>query len=244
MDHLYKKQQAVSKEARKKIEEITNGMKVMKALAQSNSKEDDAWKGENDRIVNLLLTADAYAMFRHAQAPSKPAPGKKDDVRGDEEFIKLCRDALDLLRRAEALQPDQYVMLQNIGMIYGDPRFDSDNSHIGVARRYFERSTKIKPEDYFGYQNLAGLAVREVYAWGIEFADENAITNAITAANNSLQRRPGNGTVFIILAQLYAVQWSTQTGADKKKSAEAKYEASIANAKKFKARHIEFVCGL
>ena len=226
LHHLYEKQQGVLELARAKIEKITRAV----------AKDDSAWKRESDRLTSLLLSAEGYAMFRHAQAPDKT--GK---VRRDDDFTKLCSDALGKLQDADARQPDQYVVLQNLGMINGDPRFDSRNRLIGTARRYFERSIKIKPNDYFGYQNLAALVVRQAYAWGAEFIDADTIKNAIATANNSLQRRPDNGTVFVILSQIYALQWAVQTDPDQKKAAEALFAASLANAQKVKANPVRIM---
>jgi hypothetical protein len=226
LDDLYAKQKKTSDDARAELKQITA---QARARTAGGDHENGAWKRENDRIESLLLSAEGYAVFRHAQAPDQ-----NGEVRNDEVFGEECRKALANLQEADARQPDQYVVLQNIGMIYGDPRFDSRNTQIDKARSYFQRSVRLKPNDYFGHQNLASLAVREVYAWGVELADAETIKTAIAEAKDSLKQRPDNGSAFVILAQLYALQWAIVADGSKRAN-EAMVAAALADAKKVKA---------
>ncbi len=139
LDDLYAKQVKTSNDARAELKEVTARAPARTA---GRGHENGAWKREQDRIESLLLSAEGYAMFRHAQAPDQN--GK---VRNDEAFGEECRNALAKLQEADARQPDQYVVLQNIGMIYGDPRFDSRNTQIARLAA-IQRSVRLKPDDY------------------------------------------------------------------------------------------------
>jgi hypothetical protein len=196
----------------------------------SSTAVQSAWEKEKNRLESLLLSAEGYGIFRRAQLV------EPDTKAGNENFIARSEDALGKLHQADAKQPGQYVVLQNLGIVYGDPRYDIRNQKIAVARRYFERSTEIKPNDYFGLQSLAVLAVRQGYAWGVDYAEE-PFKSAVGKASESLKVRPGNGTVFVTQAQLATLFWSADVEANKKKW-EASFNTALANAHGVRANPI------
>lgn len=164
---------------------------------------------ERDRIESVIFSAQGYATFRNAQVRTV----------SDEEFRNSCQEALQALNRADALQPHHYITLQNLGMIYGDPRFDPPGNSIETARRLFSRSVKIKPDDYFGYQYLALLAARQGHLRGLSFVKDQmgAATTApikpdgiiyagIESAKHALELTPDNWVVHLVLSQLYALR--------------------------------------
>jgi hypothetical protein len=206
------------------LNDARGALKNVSIFDDASETEKAAWASEKKRIEGVLLAAEGYGTFRKAQF------FYPDTKTGNKDFAKQCEAALQNLQEADSRQPNQYLLLQDLGIIYGDARYDYRNQKIGVAKRYFERSLKIKPDDYFGYQNLAILAVRQAFASGAQL-DSATLDAAITNANKSLESRPSNGTVFVALAQLYALYWSIESDADKKKKWAAAYGSSIENAR-------------
>jgi hypothetical protein len=214
MKLLASKQKAVLLDARAAVQ----------AVKDDGSTADQAtWEKEKKRIESLLLSAEAYRIFRLAQLV------EPDTEQGNKNFIEKSELALRKLHEADAKQPGQYVVLQDLGIIYGDPRFDARNQNIGLARRYFERSLAIKPDDYFGHQSLVVLAVRQGLAWGVDA--EEPFKSAASHAAKSLEQRPGNGTVFLAQAQLAALSWSVESDTNKKKTWQASFNATLASAR-------------
>jgi hypothetical protein len=174
---------------------------------------------DRDRIMSILHSAQGYVRYRFAQVQGETGSTQADK---DAKYRDRCRQALQLLQDADALRPNDYVILQNMGLIYGDARFDPDGSHIETARRLFARSVKLKPDDYFGHQQLAGLAVREAYLWGLEFTDPTVITEGLKSANTARAKRPGEPRVLVLLSQLHSLQAAAQVdGTDPNKENQA-----------------------
>ena len=133
------------------------------------------------------------------------------------ENIVSIGEGRTLLQQADAVQPNHYLILQNLGMIYADPRFDPQGNSIATARRMFDRSIKIKPDDYYGRQQLAALAVRQAYLWGPEFVDSNLINEALRFGNAARELRPESNVTPVLLSQLYALRAALFTDQRKKK---------------------------
>jgi hypothetical protein len=215
MGVLYQKQRKAIRDARRAVESI-------QMPQDASDAEKSAWDREQKRIEGLLLSADGYGAFRHANI------AEPDTDEGNKRFDAQSREARDNIDLADARQPNQNPLLQTLGTIYGHPRFDARNQQIDVARRYFERSLKIKPDDFFSHQNLAMLAVRQAYASGLQISAD-ALKTAIEHVNSSLKQRPGNGPAFVALAQLNALSWLIETDAERKKPWAAAYVAAIEN---------------
>jgi hypothetical protein len=217
------------------LDKIQDGHKA--AVAEANKLRDEisktapkkeVWVSEREKMDSQLNNAEAYALFRYAQARA----------RDDDEFRKHCRTARDLLLRADAVQPNHYLILQNLGMIYADPRFDPLGNSIATARRLFERSIKIKPDDFYGRQQLAALAVRQAYLWGPEFVDRNLIDKALEFGKQARELRPESDVIPVLLAQLYALRAAHSTDESQKKADEALAVASLAAARQAGARPV------
>jgi hypothetical protein len=179
----------------------------------------DEWKRDHERLAADLRNADGYARFRYAQLH------ESDDGR----FREQCRAALAKLIEAQAARPNEYTIIQNMALIYGDPRYDPDGKELDTARALFARSLEIKSRDYFGYEKLATLAIRQAYERGVEFFSLDATKAAITQAEKARELRPSDGTIYALLAQLHTLKWSKTTGADQQEAASL-VEAALALA--------------
>jgi len=179
------------------------------------------WKRDRERLAADLRNADGYAQFRYAQLQ---APD-------DKQFKEQCKAALAKLVEAQAARPNEYTIIQNLALIYGDPRYDPDGKELDTARTLFARSVEIKSRDYYGYQKLATLAIRQAYERGVEFFSLDETKAAITQAEKARELRPGEGTILALLGQLYTLKWSKTTGAEQQDAASL-VEAALALAEK------------
>ena len=205
------------------LQEAGNILKEIDALVNAAPAKErldvEEWKRTRERSVADLQNADGYAQYRYAQRRAA----------NDEEFHKLCTEALAKLSYAQSIRPNEYTIIQNIGLIYSDPRFDPGATELETTRALFARSLEIKSRDFFGYQKLAALTVRQAYQWGLEFLSLDAIKAAIVQAEKARELRPGSGTTFLLLAQLYTLKWSKTATADQAEVASL-VEASLALA--------------
>jgi hypothetical protein len=156
------------------------------------------WTRESDNYVYQLHQTKGDGLYRRAQTAAKD----------DNEFKAVCSDAIKSLKRAEAVRPNHYAVLQSLARIYADPRFDPRGDHVDAVREFYSRSADLKPTDYYGHQQLAALAVREAYLWGPEFVAADKLKNALELAEKARRLRPGSSATFIVLAQLYSLQWA------------------------------------
>ena len=171
---------------------------IATAIPGTSEKE----KRGKAKIESILRAAQGYGTYRHAQVRNEI---EKTDKEKDNEFNRLVTAALDLLEQADALRPNDYLILQHMGLIHGDPRFDPEGIYLENARRLFARSVALKPNDYFGHQQLAILAVRQAYLWGAEFADASVIKDGLAAANKARALRPDAPRIFVALSQLHSL---------------------------------------
>ena len=171
-------------------------------------------QSERDKAESQLLNAQAYALFRYGQVRYG-----KDEAK---EFQYDCEEAIRKLWNADALQPKQYIIMQNLGLIYGDPRFDPGGHHIELARRLFEHSLKLKPRDYFGKRHLAALTVRQAYLTDPELITSDIIAKAIEQGEEASKLRGESTMVPILLSELYALRAIQTTDPEEKKKNETR----------------------
>jgi hypothetical protein len=191
-------------------------------------RTDDAWKRARERFVSDLRNAEGYAQYRRAQVLEN----------NDDDFRSRCRQAVSKLNEAHAVRQNEYSILLNLGLVHADPRCDPENKDIETARGFFERSTALKPKDFYGHQQLATLAIRQAHAWGLEFTDAEFMAKAVKEANTARLLRPESGTILALLAQAYILQWAQTTDDSIRKRAEPLIEASLVAAQRENATTI------
>jgi hypothetical protein len=229
MQALYKVHEKVVANARAGMATIKPPMPAVKktsapteAEKEAMKRAQDAWDHERQRIESLLLSAEGYARFRRAQAlEDKP-----------NDFMTECEEALKKLRDANGRQPNNYLVLQDLGLILGDPRYDPTGSQIEVARQLFTRSIELKGDDYYGHQQLALLAVRQINAARAEVADLTLVNAAVASAETSLKKRPGNWVVYLALASLNTAAWAKETDEAKRRVTAERIAAWISDSRK------------
>ena len=134
--------------------------------------DNDKWQAERRLRLNEVV---GYARYRSAEwldASQGPL------------FHKECTEAIRSLKEAELRKPRQYALLQNIGMILLNRRYDPAGENLAQAETYYQRSVDLKPGDYFGYEQLARVRLRRMLA-ATDQADRDA---AATAGGESLAK--------------------------------------------------------
>jgi len=191
-------------------------------------RTDDAWKRARERFVSDLRNAEGYAQYRRAQVLEI----------NDDDFRNRCSEAISKLNEAHAVRQNEYSILLNLGLVHGDPRCDPEGKTVETARGFFERSTAIKPKDFYGHQQLATLAIRQAHAWGLEFTDADFMARAVKEADAARLLRPESGTIFALLAQAYILQWAQTADDAIRKRVEPLIVASLAAAQNEDATQI------
>jgi hypothetical protein len=224
MEKIYKAHRDAVEEAFTRIDHIERNREVVIRIDQieTNKAEDEQVR---ERLRSDLYNAEAYAGYRRAQAI------EEDDTK----FLKVCEKARSKLHEAYALHQNEYTILLNLGLVYGDPRCDPENKYAEFAREFLKQSIELKPRDYYGHELLARLTIRQAHTWGLEFMKPGVLDEAVNAANTARELRPGDGSIFALLAQAYILQWANASDDNSRKKVLPLIEASLEQAAKCKA---------
>jgi hypothetical protein len=96
-----------------------------------------------------------YALYRFAEWL---------EVSKSDDFREMCNKAIRSLQEAELRKPRSYALLQNMAMILLSRRYDPDGVYLAQAETFCRRSVQLKPNDYYGYEQLARINLRRMLA--------------------------------------------------------------------------------
>jgi Tfp pilus assembly protein PilF len=137
------------------------------------------WKAE---LESRLSEVEGYAQYRHAEWL---APATSDAA-----FKKECTGAIRSLQSAELGRPQYYALLQNIGMVYLNRRYEARGEDLAIAERYYQRSVELKPGDYYGFEQLARISLRRALLADDAPERAAALKTGNERAAEALKRRP------------------------------------------------------
>jgi hypothetical protein len=112
---------------------------------------------EMQELEFRICNAKGYGIYRYAFFD---AFNGKDANEAEKIYRKDCDNASEILGRAQDLRPDHYEVLQNLGMIFNDARFDPAGAYLMRAKELFESTTRFIPDDYYQYEQLAKIHLR------------------------------------------------------------------------------------
>jgi len=171
-----------------------------KQYQQSSARIDPVYRREwkHTRAARLKEVS-GYAQYRFAE-------WLEDGDAGG--FAQACGQAIRDLREAELQKPRHYALLQNIGMILLNRRYDPQGNHLQEAEDCFKRSIELKPADYYGYGQLACVNLRRMIAATTQSTLDDATKAAERYIANALAIRPASRAsaclqLYIELARLY-----------------------------------------
>jgi len=133
-----------------------------------------------------------------------------------------------LLEKADAVRPEHYAIIQNLGIVLLDPRFDPEGHRLKAAERYFAQSIELKENDYFGHEQLAMAKKREIARQGAGSGLLKSINEGLEQAKRAVALRPRTGGAFITLSELSTMTWLLEGIADADK--EKQYRHQIEHA--------------
>jgi hypothetical protein len=112
---------------------------------------------EMQELEFRICNAKGYGIYRYAFFD---AFNGKDANEAENIYRRDCDNASEILGRAQDLRPDHYEVLQNLGMIFNDARFDPNGAYLMRAKDLFESTTRFIPDDYYQYEQLAKIHLR------------------------------------------------------------------------------------
>jgi hypothetical protein len=112
---------------------------------------------EMQELEFRICNAKGYGVYRYAFFDAFKG---KDTTESDEIYRRDCVTASEILERAQDLRPDHYEVLQNLGMIFNDERFDPAGNYLMRAKELFESTMRFVPDDYYQYEQLAETHLR------------------------------------------------------------------------------------
>jgi hypothetical protein len=98
-------------------------------------------------------------------------------------------------------------VLQNLGTIYADDRYDHNGDFLNIAQSLFEQTKALVPRDYYQYEKLAVIHRRKAQILLVSGNVINEIANGQEEANNALKYRPNSRTALIESARLAGLSW-------------------------------------
>lgn len=162
-------------------------------LQNVEQQPDEAKVDDRFDVVARKLSVEGYGEYRYAQY-------SENDAHGDAEFRKAANSAIAKLKLARARFPHDFEVIQNLGLIYASTRFDPDAKSLSVARRLFEQSHELKPADFFAFERLTVVALREA----LERGRRGGINQAKEYLQEMRKRRP-ESRVASLLAGVISV---------------------------------------
>jgi hypothetical protein len=148
-----------------KIRSQDASSEALKALEGAKDK----WSSDRERreVERWIYNTQGYSKFRIAyfverSNASKAAKLPMEIEEANRAFRAACDDALNDLRKANEILPNNYEVLQNEAMILDDQDYDPEGIHLNEAEALYERTKLFVPRDYYQYQRLALIYQRQM----------------------------------------------------------------------------------
>jgi hypothetical protein len=168
-----------------------------------------------------ILNAEGYGRYRLAFFNTVVTNGLQTL---EEKYQNECDRAAKILEQARDLRPDHYEVLQNLGMIYADEKFDPDGNRLARAKELFDTTVSFIPDDYYQYEQLAVIHLR-LAEINEDDADRAAAELQLGIKNAELaseKRKPAySESVLIVESKLRLLAWSLKDKADNTEAGEA-----------------------
>ena len=168
------------------------------------------------------LNAHGYARYLRARLTSYPTAAA---------YQTECQAAVELMEQAILSQPDAYQALQNLGRALLDRRFDPSGKQIDRARQLYSRSVELKPDDYWGHEQLAVAALRAVEVEGVLPSLKSKIDGGIVAGEKSKTLRNDSSSARLTLSELYAARYLIDSEEKSRTAAGAEGTGNLENAR-------------
>jgi len=152
-----------------------------------------------DRVLEMRIeNARGYCTYRDAVLlPKKEA----------EAFRANCNTAIRCLEKANAAYPNYYAVLQNLGTIYADQRFDPEGRFLELAEDLLQQTDKFVPNDYYQCEVLAVIHRRRAEMQRLPDGIKKEVDEGRQEAKKAYERRPQSYTALIELARLNRIFW-------------------------------------
>lgn len=157
-----------------------------------------------------------YGHYRFAGWSSVPA-----------DLAELFRKAREQFWRADELRPKNYLVLQYLGLLHRNPRYDPSGSLLDVAIDYLERAIELKKSDYFGYEVLATALLRKVRSRGVSSRTAGLIEKGLEQAAAAVRLRPRSWSARLAEAEFLLMKLEFTNGADPRAELERALRESL-----------------
>ena len=131
-------------------------------------------------------------------------------------FGDLRRESINDLESAENLKPKDFVIWQNLGLIFLDRRFDPEGINLNNAKRYFVKSQQLKPKDWWAYRQLGTVHMRRAELEGVNKEAKDEIEEGWNYMLEAYNRRK-HPTVLILKSKLATMRWVVESNGEERK---------------------------
>jgi hypothetical protein len=177
-------------------------------------------KDRADLTAHLKDRADLTAHLKEVQGYAEYRRAAWLPPNDEAGYQKRCNESISTLKSAERMRiSDYYALLQNLGMIYLDRRFDPQGKLLETAEEYFKKSIAQNLSDYYGYEQLALCAARKAVNVDGE-KRRNEITKGTSDSEKALLLRPECKSCKIINLVLRLMELKELRGDSSKHSAQ------------------------
>ncbi len=180
-------------------------------------------RNEEANFESRFENAKGYAKLRLAQRTL-------DD---DAAFKKAVDEALEHFNAANVARPNSYQVVQNVAVVYTEPRYDRSIWALEHARRLFSRSVKLKSQDYYSHESLAIIETLRAEVLGTHGTSDERLQQGLKHVEELAKLRGASLGEPNNVAHLTRRLWRKEKDASKRKAYKKTVDQAIQELKSF-----------
>jgi hypothetical protein len=183
-------------------------------------------------LISRLHLAKGHANLRMAEWEDRDAD-RNETIFG-ETFDTRLQIANRELSKADAAHPNHYLVLQLLGLVHSEPRYE--DKYLNIAEQYFQRAIRANHSDHFGHELLAGLLKRRVANRGVDLASSKTIQAGLKQAETAIHQREISGRAHLLRAEFQTMLLEIERDPGKRQQLKMDLKRYINQADRFLPR--------
>jgi hypothetical protein len=183
-------------------------------------------------LVSRLHIAAGYFEYRMAEwEPKDTLPNNSTFGRT---FQERLEQAASHLRIADKAHPNHYLVLQLLGLVHSEPRYEG--AYLSIAEQYFERAIQANPSDYHGHELLAEVLLHRTVNRGVDLANRLALEQGLAAVQAAIKHRETSGTAHLRRAEFRTMLLEIERDVEKRRELNVGLAQDLSQAERFLPR--------
>jgi len=171
-----------------------------------------------------------YTEYRLAEWENELA-GTVDTTIFGATFKTRLENASKELNKADAAHPNHYFVLQFLGMVYSEPRRQTND--LNIAEQYVERAIRANPSDYVSHELYAEILLRRAVNRGVGVASRDLIEKGFLESRTAVKLREISGSAHLLQAEFQAMRIEIENDESNRNKLHVDLEQYINQAMRF-----------